>query len=228
MFECGEPSCSAATGERLVGEIFRGAAEVASQYVHPAVFGYDPTVTIAPYDPKEARALLVQAGFPNGFDVTIDHTLMQAVMIPAIVADLGRIGIRVTAHEFQWDQLMARMREGRTEIAPFAWSCSTADAGDFLTTTVHSSLAVARAGARKLRALQRRPGGSLIETAERELDSGKRLLLLQAAQRRTLEMLPYLPLLERSLFLGASDRVDIVGRYDQWLWVAAYRWRASR
>lgn len=213
---------------RLVEEISRGAAEVASQYVHPAVFGYDPTATIAPYDPKEARALLVEAGYPNGFDVTIDHTLIQAVLIPAIVADLGRIGVRVTAHQLQWEELMARMREGRTEIAPFAWSCSTADAGDFLTTTVHSSSPSLGLGRENYAHFSDAQVDALIETAERELDSGKRLLLLQAAQRHTLEMLPYLPLLERSFFLGASDRVDIVARYDQRLWVAAYGWRASR
>jgi peptide/nickel transport system substrate-binding protein len=214
--------------ERLVGQVFRGAAEIASQYVHPAVFGYDPTVTVAPYDPKEARALLVQAGFPNGFDVMFDHTPMQAVIAAAIVEDLAKIGIRVTAHEFQWDQLMARMREGRTELAPFAWSCSTGDAGDFLTTTVHSLSPSLGLGSENYGHFRDARLDSLIEEAERELDSGKRLLLLQAAQRRTLGMLPYLPLLEHSMFLGVSDRVDIVGRYDQWLWIAAYRWRASR
>ena len=124
--------------QRLVGEVYRGTAEVASQCVHPAVFGYDPTVVVAPYDPREARALLSQAGFPNGFDVTINHSPAQAVMIPAIIEDLGKIGIRVTAHEVQWDQLQDRMREGRTEIAPFGWACSTGDAGDFLTSCVHS------------------------------------------------------------------------------------------
>ena len=214
--------------ERLVGEIFRGVAEVASQYVHPAVFGYDPAVRVAPYDPEEARALLAQAGFPNGIDVTLEHTLMQAFLIPAIVADLGKVGIRVTAHEFQWDQLMARMREGTNEIAPFSWSCSTGDAGDFLTSCVHSpspSLGLGRFNYARFCDAQ---VDSLIEAAERELDTGKRLSLLQAAQRRTLRMLPYIPFYERSLFLGASDRVDIVGRHDQWLWIAAYHWRASR
>ena len=214
--------------QRLAGEVFRGAADVPSQYVHPAVFGYDPAVKVAPYDPGEARSLMAQAGFANGFDVTIHHTPLQAAMIPVIVADLGQIGIRATVHEVQWDQLMNLMREGKTEIAPFGWSCITGDAGDFLTSCAHSpspSLGLGRDNYARFRDAR---VDSLIEEAEREFDSGKRLLLLQEAQRRTLEMLPYVPLIERMMFLGASDRVEIVRRYDQWLWVAAYRWRVPK
>ncbi len=214
--------------QRLVDAVLRGAAEVASQYVHPAVFGYDPTATAAPCDPEKARVLLAQAGFSDGFDVTLEHTRMQAFLVPAIIADLGRIGIRVTAHELPWDQLMTRMREGKNEMAFLSWSCSTGDAGDFLTSCVHSPSPSLGVGSSNYAHFRDTQVDSLIEGAERELDRGRRLLLLQAAQRRTLEMLPYLPLVESSLFLGASDRVDVVGRHDQWLWIAAYRWRAVK
>jgi len=212
----------------LAGEVFRGAAEVPSQYVHPAVFGYDPALKVAPHDPGEARALLAEAGFPKGFDVSLHHTPVQALMIPAIVADLAKIGIRATAHEVPWDQLMTLMREGKTELAPFGWSCVTGDAGDFLTSCVHSTSPSLGLGRDNYAHFADARVDAIIEAAERELDGAKRLLLLQEAQRRTLEILPYIPVIERSMFLGASDRVEIVRRYDQWLWVAAYRWRSSR
>ncbi len=212
--------------QRLVDGMAPGAAGVASQYVHPAVFGYDPGVPVAPYDPREARALLTAAGYPRGFDATLDHTAMQAFLVPAIVADLGRVGIRVAPREYGWDELMVRMREGRDEIAPFAWSCTTGDAGDFLASCVHSPVPALGLGGSNYARFSDAEVDALIDAAERELDRNERLRLLQAAQRRALRMLPYVPLYERSLFLGASDRVDVAARHDQWLSVAAYRWRA--
>ncbi len=212
---------------RLADEVFAGTGEVASQYVHPAVFGYDPSISPEPFDPAGARALLAEAGFPDGFEVTIRHTRMQAVMVPSLVSDLGAIGVRATPHEVRWEEMMALMREAGNEVAPFAWSCTTGDAGDFLTSCVHSpSLALGLGRSNYARFRDARVD-ALIEEAERELDAGRRRALLQEAQRRTLAALPYLPLLERSLFMGVSDRVDVVRRDDQWLWVAAYRWRSA-
>jgi peptide/nickel transport system substrate-binding protein len=214
--------------QRWVGEVYRGDAVVASQYVHPVVFGYDTATAPQPYDPQKARELLAQAGFPNGFDLTVDCTPAQEIIIPSLVADFARIGIRLTPRVFEWDQLVTRMREGKSALGMFAWSCSTGDASDFLTTCVHSPSESLGLGRDNYAHFRDPEVDALIEASERELDGGHRLRLLQEAQRRTLQKLPYLPLTDRWVFLGASDRVEVVIRHDQWLWIAAYRWRASR
>ena len=214
--------------QRWVGEVYRGNAVVASQYVHPVVFGYDPAAAPAPYDPEKARELLAQAGFPNGVDLTVDYTPLQEVVIPSLVADLARIGVRLTPRTFEWDELMTRMREGKSALGMFAWQCSTGDASDFLTTCVHSPSESLGLGRDNFAGFRDPEVDALIEGSERELDGVKRLRLLQEAQRLTLEKLPYLPLTDRWVFLGASDQVDVVIRHDQWLWIAAYRWRAAQ
>ncbi len=208
-----------------VGELYRGNAIVASQYIHPAVFGYDPAAVGQPHDLERARALLAQAGFPNGLDLSLDCTPIQEILVPYLVADLARIGIRLTPHVYQWDELMTRMREGKSALGLFAWACSTGDASDFLTACVHSPSAALGLGRDNYAHFRDSEVDSLIEAAERELDGARRLHLLQEAQRRTLQKLPYLPLTDRWTFLGATDRVAVVVRHDQWLWVAAYRWR---
>ena len=214
--------------ERWVGEAFRGNAIVASQYVHPVVFGYDMAATPQPYDPQKARELLAQAGFPKGIDLTIDYAPGQEILVIPLVADLARIGIRLNPRVFQWDALITRMREGKSALGMFGWGCSTGDASDFLTACVHSHSESLGLGRDNYAHFRNTEVDALIEAAERELEGAKRLRLLQGAQRVMLQELPYIPLTDQWVFLGASDRVDVVTRHDQWLWIAAYRWRALK
>src|SRR6266508_4701347 len=50
--------------ETIVQKMMGGLGKVVPTVVHPAVFGYDPSVTPYPYDPKRAKELLAQAGYP--------------------------------------------------------------------------------------------------------------------------------------------------------------------
>ena len=189
-----------------VAKLFRGNGAVASQYVHPAVFGYDPTLRPAPYDPGETRRLLAEAGFPHGFDVELAFDPAAAAVAETIASDLAKVGVRV------------QLRPGAV-TAPlkfFGWACSTGDASDFFESLIRSG------GPRQF-------GDSgvdaLLDAAGREADPVKRLVLLQQAQRRTLDLLPLLPLTIRWGFKGVSPRVDVVVRYDEREDVAAFRWR---
>jgi peptide/nickel transport system substrate-binding protein len=189
-----------------VARLFRGNGAVASQYVHPAVFGYDPALSPLPYDPDEARRLLAQAGFPDGFKVSLGYDAAGAAVADVIASDLAKVGVRV------------ELRPGQRGAALlyFAWACSTGDASDFFESLVRNAGDRGFADPRT---------DVLLGAAGREADPAKRLDLLQQAQRRTLELLPLLPLTIRWGTKGVSPRVDVVIRYDEREDVAAFRWR---
>ena len=189
-----------------VARLFRGNGAVASQYVHPAVFGYDPALSPLPYAPDEARRLLAQAGFPAGFEVSLGYDTAGAAVADAIASDLAKVGVRVEL----------RPGQRRAALLYFAWACGTGDASDFFESLVRSP---------ESPALTDPPTGALLDAAGREADPVKRLDLLQRAQRRTLELLPILPLTIRWGTKGLSPRVDVVIRYDEREDVAAFRWR---
>ncbi len=47
-------------------------AEPASQFVSPLIFGYNPDIMRLPYDPENAKQLMEEAGYENGFELKLD------------------------------------------------------------------------------------------------------------------------------------------------------------
>jgi len=59
---------------------------------------YDPALeNVYPYNPAKARQLLAQAGYPDGFTVTMpDWTPLAPEVMTPLVQELGDVGIKVT------------------------------------------------------------------------------------------------------------------------------------
>ena len=195
-----------------VTRLFRDNGMVASQYLHPAIFGYDPALLPAPYDPAGARRLLREAGFPAGFAAVLGCDPAGTSLAAEIAGNLAAVGVRV--------QVLPGDRNPALHY--FAWACSTGDASeffDFLLRDKSNPKAAANVGFADLRA-----EGTLL-SAECESEPSKRLALLQLAQRQALEGLPLLPLTIRWGSKGVTSRVEVVNRYDEREYVAAFRWR---
>jgi peptide/nickel transport system substrate-binding protein len=65
----------------------------------PGEVGYDPELKAYPYDPKKAKALLVEAGYPNGFNMNLTFPVggkvsMNNEIAQAIASYLEAVGIR--------------------------------------------------------------------------------------------------------------------------------------
>ncbi len=86
----------------LVAGAMEGAATPAGLLVPPEVNGHAPELDHpAPHDPALARALLAQAGYPDGFAIRLscsnNRYVNDGAVCAAIAAQLGRIGVRATA-----------------------------------------------------------------------------------------------------------------------------------
>jgi peptide/nickel transport system substrate-binding protein len=59
--------------DTLVHDVMGGLATPATMLIPPDITGYYPEIAKRPpYDPERARALLAEAGYPNGFAITLD------------------------------------------------------------------------------------------------------------------------------------------------------------
>ncbi len=210
---------------RMVSAALGGNGTVASEYVHPVVNGYDPTLAPVPYEPQEARRLLAQAGFADGFDVELGHAPIVPDIVHSLVRDLAAVRIRLHQRSMPFAELMERCRAGTMPLAYYARTCTTGDASDFLNTFGHTRDPLLGFGSENSSGYSNPAADALLEAADSELDGVRRLRLLQDAQRRMLADLPILPLTVRWGFWGASSRVDVAIRHDDWLRLADCRWR---
>jgi peptide/nickel transport system substrate-binding protein len=90
-------------------QVMNGFAEPAGMFVAPGVGGYEPELDQRlPFDPRTARALLAEAGYPDGFRVTLDcpnnRWINDEAICRAVAAQLGTVGIKVTVAARPKDQ----------------------------------------------------------------------------------------------------------------------------
>jgi peptide/nickel transport system substrate-binding protein len=62
----------------------------------PTTFGCAPTTSVYPYNPAEAKRLLAEAGYPNGFDLTLDAHQPVKNLAEAIAGEVRKVGIRAS------------------------------------------------------------------------------------------------------------------------------------
>ena len=98
----------------LMGDLFIPSGTI----VAPGVNGYAPELDQRlPHDPDKARALLVEAGYPDGFSVTLDCASDwgddEIAECEGVAEQLGKVGIRVAVNFLTQDELEAKVFKDR-------------------------------------------------------------------------------------------------------------------
>ncbi len=100
----------------------------------PLHFGHEAEVTRYAHDPERSRALLREAGYPDGFALDF-WAFGYETAAEAIANDLGNVGIRARMKWMggRWDELNRMLQAGETSMAFINWgSYSIFDAGAVL------------------------------------------------------------------------------------------------
>ncbi|GAB4526095.1 MAG: ABC transporter substrate-binding protein [Anaerolineae bacterium] len=83
--------------EGIINGLFGGEAALVTGFVLPSNLGYDDSLEPYPYDPDRARELLAEAGYAEGFEISMgcptDAYLNINEVCLAIQRDLGQVGI---------------------------------------------------------------------------------------------------------------------------------------
>jgi peptide/nickel transport system substrate-binding protein len=186
--------------DAIVSKVLRGQATATGSYISRLVDGYVPDLETRPkYDPAAARALLKDAGYPTGFEVTLDcvNVAYRAAVCQAIAGMLAQIGIQTTFQPWPTATFFPKLTQATTSFFEFGWSPGT-DAWPTLTAIVRSftpdGAGTFNGGRYSNPRLDR-----VIDSIRVEPDIARRRQLVGDALRLMHSDLPLIPLYRRTL-----------------------------
>lgn len=127
--------------EAICARVMEGLAFPANQMVTAGVFGHDPAIPAPVFDPERAKRLLAEAGYPEGFRMTIHGTSDRLVndekVLQALAQMVARIGIRAEVDVMLSTAFFPRVN--RLEFSFFFNSWGAGSSGGM--TTIRTALA---------------------------------------------------------------------------------------
>jgi peptide/nickel transport system substrate-binding protein/dipeptide transport system substrate-binding protein len=187
----------------------RGDAMQAVSAFPPAVPGHNAALRNE-YDPARARALLAQAGFPNGFAIDLWALPIARptnpngqLMAQLIQADWAKIGVRARILTFEWGEYLKRANNGEHHVYMSGWTGDMLDPDDFLTPNL--SCAASRGGIK----FCNREFDALLEAARAEADAARRAALYERAQLIFKRERPWITMAHSAIYIPL--RRDVQG-----------------
>jgi peptide/nickel transport system substrate-binding protein len=206
--------------QAVIQKLMGGFGTQVATVVQPAAFGHDPEVTPYPFDPKKAKELLAQAGYPNGVDITLHSAFVSfRPVFEAISQMLTEVGIRATPKMWDpgpaWNKFFQSEGKGTNGQYGSWGNYSVFDADAVLHPLYHTE-----------------PGGwigkwyarvegldKLIDEGRSTVDQARRKRSYAQAQRLIKEDAPSIFLWTQYDMLGISKKVTYQARGDEWLWL---------
>ncbi|MCY4005500.1 MAG: ABC transporter substrate-binding protein [Rhodobacteraceae bacterium] len=106
--------------QAIVDNLLKGASEVVHSACFPSQFGCDTTVTRYEYDPEKAKALLAEAGYPDGFEIPF-VAYRNRDYAEAMMADLANVGIRTSLDYKKYAATRDQIQAGEVPFAFMTW-----------------------------------------------------------------------------------------------------------
>lgn len=199
----------------LVRNLFHGLGRVSDSPVPSAAYGHVSTPTYT-YDPAKARALLREAGYPQGFEMTLHYSpgrwLLDSEVVESIQADLARVGIQAKVISVDFATLSALQRrppEQSVLQATFnGWAAANMDADRAVQDFADSSIPP---NGQNVSYYSNREVNRLIAFQQRTINGKARLFALKRIQEILIEDAAAVFLYEQPIIWAAKGSVKNVG-----------------
>ncbi|MBO1075480.1 ABC transporter substrate-binding protein [Roseomonas marmotae] len=206
---------------------------IATLQMVPEQFGaYDPSLAVPAADPEGARRLLAEAGYPEGFGLTVGCTnnrfVNDARVCQVVGQMLARAGLQAKVETQPSSVFFPRTVYGKNDLPLMLYGLSLSssrDASYILSTAVHSRNVEQAFGQGNRGSFSDAEMDRIINDAITRMDDGREEALRQA-MRAALEKMPIIPLYNQVTIAAAAPGVVYTPRMDEQL--VAYHARPAK
>ena len=200
--------------------IMDGLATPADQYMADGMFGALPKAPEIKYDPEGAKKLLAEAGYPDGFELTLSSTNNRYVndgqVAQAVAQYLSRIGIKTHVDAMTASIYFPKRAKREFSFAMGGWPSETGEASALFQLWVASLDSARSLGTSNYGGFSNADFDKVYEQAIVTIDPEKRKQLLEQATQIALDNVPLIPLHLESSIWAFRKGLSYEGRRDQY------------
>ncbi len=205
--------------DAIVAKIMRGNAKSSGLLIAPGVQGYKAADDRRPESDEEAaKALLADAGYGNGFSMTLrcpnDRYINDEAICTAVVGMLTRVGIETTLDAVPVAQYWTELREGKFDMYLLGWSPGTFDAEHPIRFLMATPNAEKKLGSWNFGGYSNPRVDELLPLIQTEIDPDTRQALLDEVHAILRDDAVYVPLHVQPLVWAAKSNVSLQQRPD--------------
>ncbi|MEH7911830.1 ABC transporter substrate-binding protein [Rhizobium laguerreae] len=210
--------------EAIVRQVMTGEAEIASQFLPVGQPGTSPDIESDRYDTEAARALLAEAGYPEGFRLTLhgpnDRYINDAKIVQAVAQMFSRIGIASTVEVMPWSVYSGRNNSAEFSVSLSSWGTNTGETSNPLSATIATKNAEKGVGGSNPGRYSNPVVDENLERAAAAKDNAERYAILAETSKIAFEDKAILPLHREGIVVGAKKTIQYTPRSDQFISVA--------
>ncbi len=178
----------------------------------PTLLGFNNSLKNPPRDLDKARALLKEAGVPEGTVITLftrngggptnPNPMLGAQMMQA---DLAKVGLKLDIRVMEWGEMLKRAKNGEHDMVSAGWAGDNGDPDNFLTPNL--SCDAAKNGENYARWCNK-TFQDLIDEARSDAEPAKRAELYEKAMLVFEQDQPWIPMAYPKMFTAMRKNVE--------------------
>ncbi len=203
----------------MVAKVMEGEAIPAGQLVPDFLFGATKNLKVEPYDPEGAKKLLTEAGYPDGFGLTIhapnNRYVNDAKIAQAVAQMLARVGIDTKVVAMPSSTYFSQATKLEFSFMLLGWGTGTGEASSSLKALLMTYNRDKGFGTANRGRYSNGKVDALTEDALATVDDAKREALLQRASELAVNDVGVIPLHFQVNLWATRDGITYVPRTDE-------------
>ena len=201
--------------ETIKSKVMRGASTPSALMMAPGVNGFDASQNKRlPYDVEAAKKLMADAGYPQGFELSMncpnDRYVNDSEICQAVAAMLARINVKINLVAETKTLYFPKILSRNTSFYLLGWTPSTIDAHDVFNSLIGTPDNPTGRGQFNLGAYSNAKVDDLIAKIQVETDKPKRDAMISEVNKLHADDIGTLPLHQQALAWGVKKSVTLV------------------